>query len=211
MGSLKMNLTLCSSCIIFFFFMFIATGLSTNSQPMIDDPIIGALCALVNCGEGKCVPSSGGTSLLPFDCECNSGWKKVQIGPLTYPACIIPNCTIDFGCGSSTPPSPPAPLLPLPSFNLSDPCGFTWCGEGTCVVDGSDHICQCNQGADNLSGLKGFPCFEECSLGADCNGVGLGVQPPPPPSTGSRQVPNSSWMQQSLSMLLLAAIFISML
>ncbi|KAJ0008077.1 hypothetical protein Pint_29936 [Pistacia integerrima] len=34
-------------------------------------------CALVNCGEGTCKDSN--SSVLGFECECNPGWKKIQI------------------------------------------------------------------------------------------------------------------------------------
>jgi len=49
----------------------------------------GDVCALINCGHGTCKASNA--SLLGFECECNSGSKK-EIGPLTFPSCVIPNC-----------------------------------------------------------------------------------------------------------------------
>jgi hypothetical protein len=48
------------------------------------------VCAMKNCGEGACKASNA--SVLGFDCECYSGWKKIQIGPLTFPYCGVPNC-----------------------------------------------------------------------------------------------------------------------
>ncbi|KAF5204017.1 hypothetical protein FRX31_006396 [Thalictrum thalictroides] len=162
-----------SSYIILLFIFFIATAHGIDSTQPNDLPWVGLACEFIKCGEGKCVPSTGNNTLLPFDCECNSGWKKIEIGGLTYPACVIPNCTIDFNCGTATPPAPPGSLLPP------------------------------------LANLTGR------SLGADCTGVGFGTQPPPPPppsAASNRNGPNSSSRTQySLSMLLLAAIFISML
>ncbi|PIA65299.1 hypothetical protein AQUCO_00100640v1 [Aquilegia coerulea] len=207
-----MNSTKFSSCVILLF-MFIATVRGIDSQPN-DLPWVGIACEFIKCGEGKCVPSTGNNTVLPFDCECNSGWKKIEVGGLTYPACVIPNCTIDFNCGTATPPPPPGPLLPPPA-ELTGPCALIWCGEGTCVVEGSNYSCQCNEGADNLFGNKTLACLKECALGADCNGVGFGSQPPPPPppsAASNKNGPNSSSRTQySLTMLLLAAVFFSML
>lgn len=58
------------------------------------------VCSVVNCGQGKCKLSndSSHSIVVPyvgrvgFDCDCNPGWKEIQIGPLTYPSCLIPNC-----------------------------------------------------------------------------------------------------------------------
>lgn len=47
------------------------------------------MCEFVDCGEGRCIASNG---VLGFDCECNPGWKKIRIGALTFPSCIVPNC-----------------------------------------------------------------------------------------------------------------------
>ncbi|PKI43321.1 hypothetical protein CRG98_036301 [Punica granatum] len=68
-------------------------------------------CARVNCLQGTCKPS-----LLGFDCECYQGWLK----PFGLPFCIVPNCTMNFGCGNaSLPPSPP------PAASVSPPLPFT--------------------------------------------------------------------------------------
>ncbi|KAF3450809.1 hypothetical protein FNV43_RR06898 [Rhamnella rubrinervis] len=50
------------------------------------------------------------------------------------------------------------------------------------------YTCQCFEGSENLMNLKGLPCFKQCSLGADCNGLLLvptSPPPPPPPQTSS--------------------------
>lgn len=52
--------------------------------------IAGIACSVVNCGQGTCKASNA--SLLGFECLCKSGWQKIQIGPLAFPSCIIPNC-----------------------------------------------------------------------------------------------------------------------
>lgn len=48
------------------------------------------LCSVVNCGQGTCVSSN--TSVLGFDCECNPGWKNLEIGSFRFPSCFLPNC-----------------------------------------------------------------------------------------------------------------------
>ncbi|KAI5602496.1 hypothetical protein BDE02_01G159600 [Populus trichocarpa] len=194
----------------------------------------GDVCALINCGQGTCKASNA--SLLGFECECNSGWKKIEIGPLTFPSCVIPNCTIDLGCGNGASP-PPAASQP-PPFNLSNPCNLVWCGEGTCVANGTGHICQCNEGSSNLRNETDLACFKQCSFGEDCIGLLLGmllsppsvqlppppptpVPPPPPPSssaspktngpTGSTGATSSLRNLHASSMILLAATLLTWL
>ncbi|RVW28956.1 hypothetical protein CK203_094780 [Vitis vinifera] len=141
----------------------------------------------------RCIASNG---VLGFDCECNPGWKKIRIGALTFPSCIVPNymfnvdclsvvschsaCalkfpsregTLDLQCGkgvSSPPPNPtPASLLP-PSFNLLDR-----------------------------------------NFGAGCTGLGFGQHSPPSPSlSGSIRVSNCWSCLQALTMVALAAVFL---
>lgn len=47
-------------------------------------------CSLVNCGQGTCKASN--TTSIGIECECDPGWKKIEIGPLIFPSCILPNC-----------------------------------------------------------------------------------------------------------------------
>ncbi|KAJ6963407.1 hypothetical protein NC652_001894 [Populus alba x Populus x berolinensis] len=160
MGTFKIHLLL--------FFLMAATVSST---------LQGDVCALINCGQGTCQASNA--SLLGFECECSSGWKKIEIGPLTFPSCVTPNCTsTDLGCGNGASPSPAA--CQPPPFNLSNPCNLVWCGDGTCVANGTGHICQCNEGSSNLLSETDLACFKQCSLGADCIGLLLGMSPSPP-------------------------------
>ncbi|KAI3996201.1 hypothetical protein MKX01_022695, partial [Papaver californicum] len=116
------------------------------------------VCSLVNCVQGKCKPSN--VTFLP-DCDCNPGWKKLQIGDISFPLCIVPD---------STSPAPPPP----PENNTAT---CLWCGDGTCVKDGDANICKCNQGSANRY------------FGADCNNLGFGSGSPPPPWTQNGMSP----------------------
>ncbi|KAJ4718229.1 Neurogenic locus notch protein-like [Melia azedarach] len=184
---------------------------SSSEQLMSNNPLQDIACAVINCGEGKCMESN--TSMLGFDCECNPGWKKIQIGPLTFPSCVLPNCTVDFQCGNGSPPPPPPPApIPPPPINFSDPCALIWCGDGKCASNGIGHTCQCYQGSANLFNNSAFACFKQCSLGADCNGLGLGFPAPPPPTnSGSpgNAAPSSSSKLGGLTMILLAATILT--
>ncbi|KAJ4832711.1 hypothetical protein Tsubulata_035196, partial [Turnera subulata] len=172
------------------------------------------VCDTINCGQGTCIPSS---SFPGFDCECDPGWKKIQIGPLIFPSCVIPNCTVDFGCGNGAPPPPPPPIAPLPPLNLSSPCNLVWCGDGTCVVNGNGHICSCYEGSSNLFNVTEFACFKQCYLGADCNGVGFSRTITPPPSksglsgseNGTTEASNSFKGACASTIILLAASILS--
>ncbi|KAL6285803.1 hypothetical protein ACE6H2_010193 [Prunus campanulata] len=124
-------------------------------------------CEFINCGEGVCKASN--QTALGFDCECNPGWKKIQVGLLTLPTCV-PNCTINFQCDESpSPPAPPAPPIPPQG------CALVWCGDGTCVTNGTGYACQCPQGSWNLLDMPGFACFKPCYFGGDCKIVRLVV------------------------------------
>ncbi|KAJ6932684.1 hypothetical protein NC651_008195 [Populus alba x Populus x berolinensis] len=150
MNTFKLNFTPIS----FHLLLFSLLALTVNGT-LQDD-----VCALINCGEGACKASNA--SVLGFDCECSSGWKKIQIGPLTFPSCIVPNCTVDFGCGNRAPPPPPPPPSQPPPFDLLNPCNLVWCGDGTCVANGTGHICQCTEDSANLFNMTGFACFKKC-------------------------------------------------
>ncbi|EYU21573.1 hypothetical protein MIMGU_mgv1a024131mg, partial [Erythranthe guttata] len=151
---------------LLFFFAVLLVRLPIHAQ--------GDVCANVNCVSGKCVPYNG--SILGFDCDCYPGWKKPELLNITFPSCILPNCTLNFGCGNTATPLPPPPPI-----NPFDPCNLVWCGEGSCVVNGTGHYCQCNQGSSNLFSNTSLPCVKQCSFGADCSGLGLGPHTPPPP------------------------------
>ncbi|XP_028108752.1 uncharacterized protein LOC114307554 [Camellia sinensis] len=196
--------------LLFSLFIF---NLTASGQSLLPDPVNGLLCAIVNCGQGTCVPSNA--TLLGFECDCYPGWKTIQIGPLTFPSCVVPNCTLDFQCGNGAPPPPPPP--PPPTFNASSPCNLIWCGDGKCVVNGTGHYCQCFDGSSNLLDNPEFACFQQCYFGADCNtrfGASRSPPPPPPSNSGSPgngpNVPaNSSRKLQAVTMIVLSAIFLT--
>ncbi|KAL3598458.1 hypothetical protein D5086_006376 [Populus alba] len=201
MNTFKLNFTPISFHLLLFSLLAL-----TGNGTLQDD-----VCALINCGEGACKASNA--SVLGFDCECYSGWKKIQIGPLTFPSCIVPNCTVDFGCGNGAPPPPPPP-----PFDLLNPCNLVWCGDGTCVANGTGHICQCTEDSANLFNMTGFACLKKCYLGADCTDLVLGKSPPSPPPpaptssatsilNGLLEASNSFKHLCALSMILLAAAF----
>ncbi|KAK9117946.1 hypothetical protein Scep_016039 [Stephania cephalantha] len=186
-----------------------------------------SVCDLVDCGRGTCRPSNA-ASIFPFECDCFPGWKPIKLGPMTFPSCVLPNCTLDMNCGGSAPPSPSPPFPPFPTLpNFTDTCAMTWCGDGTCVANGTWHLCKCNEGSGNLMNMTAMPCFKQCSLGADCNGIILGPLSPPspssalqppnpsapsPPNNGPRgQVPSSSITHEALVILSLAAVAFSSL
>ncbi|XP_042484308.1 uncharacterized protein LOC122064631 isoform X2 [Macadamia integrifolia] len=177
----------------------------------------GIGCDLINCGEGTC--NSSGSSFLGFECECNPGWNKIQIGSLSFSSCVVPNCTVDFGCGSNTPtpPPPPPPASLFPPLNFSDHCALTWCGDGTCIANETGHICSCHEGSYNLFNNTSLACFKQCSFGADCTSLGFNLSRPSPSSNSSSSVlaqngasGKPSWWRTlfALTMPLIAAIFI---
>ncbi|CAJ1951209.1 unnamed protein product [Sphenostylis stenocarpa] len=65
---------------------------------------VSNVCDIVYCGRGTCHPSS--TDSLGFTCDCESGWKKPNLGPLQLPPCSLPNCTVDLRCGNGSLPFP---------------------------------------------------------------------------------------------------------
>ncbi|XP_044496555.1 latent-transforming growth factor beta-binding protein 2-like [Mangifera indica] len=164
-------------------------------------PAVAESCADVNCGQGTCKDSN--SSLLGFECDCNTGWKKLQIGPLAFPSCVLPNCSIDLQCNNaSSPPSSlpqlndaSSPLQSLPQLNV---CLLVWCGKGTCVANGTGYSCQCSQGASNLFNNSTLACLESCSFGADCLALGLGLPPSPPPTDLPRAPPIKSESHQEI-------------
>ncbi|MBA0623031.1 hypothetical protein Godav_008526 [Gossypium davidsonii] len=133
-------------------------GFPRNDQDGTCGHVAGVFCSVIDCGQGTCQASNN--SLLGFDCLCKPGWKKIQIGPFTFPSCLVPNY-----------------------------CDLVWCGDGECVSNGTGYICQCHQGSENLFNSSGLACFKPCYFGADCQGLGLnfpsGNPPPPPPSPSS--------------------------
>ncbi|GAB2293584.1 hypothetical protein Dimus_027793 [Dionaea muscipula] len=179
--------------LLFLFTLITASSLAQEDSDS-SSPSQGLVCNLINCGEGKCVESN--TSFFGVDCQCNPGWNKLQFGPLIFPACVIPNCTVNFDCGSGSPsPAVAPPPSAVAGFNLFDICSYMWCGDGSCRKNGSSggYSCECNAGSANLMNSSSLPCFKPCYLGANCVGLNISVEspptssppPPPPPPIGS--------------------------
>ncbi|KAI3775044.1 hypothetical protein L1987_49612 [Smallanthus sonchifolius] len=144
-------------------------------------------CQILGCGEGRCVADG---KRLSYHCECNRGWKTMMVAPMPFPSCIVPNCTMNFSCGSRAPPPPP---YLRPPFNTTNVCNLVWCGEGDCVADETRHYCRCHDDADNLHNNSSFICIRQCAFKADCNHLGIGrVSPPsgspPPPSKSANSL-----------------------
>ncbi|KAL5712439.1 hypothetical protein ACHQM5_014612 [Ranunculus cassubicifolius] len=138
-------------------------------------PFIDELCKDILCGKGKCKSSFNHT--IGYKCECDPGWKQSLSNDggdhLGFLPCVIPNCTVDYSCMKA---ETPAPQMKDPPKNnsLFDPCNWAYCGEGSCTKSNkSSHICDCKQGSSNLFNQTSFPCFTDCSLGADCVNLGL--------------------------------------
>ncbi|XP_073056266.1 uncharacterized protein [Primulina eburnea] len=176
MGSNNLNFAPILFLVPFYFFILLHT--SVYGQ---DD-----VCKKIDCVRGTCVGNK--SALLGFECICYPGWKQITLSDFTFPPCVIPDCKLDFHCGSST-PAPPPPPPPPSSFNILDPCNIAWCGDGTCQPDGISHSCRCFEGSANLLNMTVLPCFKKCGIGADCSGVDLdphSASTPPPPSNGSK-------------------------
>ncbi|QCE02077.1 hypothetical protein DEO72_LG8g88 [Vigna unguiculata] len=173
--------------------LFFTCEVSATSTQLISNLRLNIfnVCDLVYCGKGTCHLSS--SDLLGFRCDCDSGWKKPNIGSFQLPPCALPNCTVDLNCGngsSSLPSSPPT--------TVNDPCLLNLCGDGTCESNGSDFRCKCNEGSANLLDDPKLICIKKCTLGGDCEGFHLGfdsspneTQPPPEKSGTSASPPTS--------------------
>ncbi|XP_022145513.1 uncharacterized protein LOC111014937 isoform X2 [Momordica charantia] len=157
---------------------FLATSRTLNSSQELVSSSSQGVCSVINCGQGTCKASNA--SFLGFDCECNSGWRRLQIGSFTFP-CVLPNWIPDFRRGGGSPLPPPlppttvVPFLPSP-FGFSNPCRVVWCGNGTCVADGAGaaafpYSCHCHEGFENLLNLTFLPCFKRCYFGEYCIGA----------------------------------------
>ncbi|KAJ7978098.1 Neurogenic locus notch-like protein [Quillaja saponaria] len=149
-----------------------------NVSPALS-PLFEKLCEEVECGKGKCKVDTD--YALNFFCECDSGWKRTPHDDddedkyaTGFLPCVIPNCTLNYGC---QPAPPPVPEKDIPR-NLSafDPCYWAYCGEGTCTKNRTyTHRCECKSGYSNLLDIKAFPCYSECTLGSDCAKLGIKV------------------------------------
>ncbi|KAH7543230.1 uncharacterized protein LOC107412210 [Ziziphus jujuba] len=153
-----------------------------SSMGLWDDlaPTIGAeLCEEMECGKGTC--KVDGSSPIGFICECEANWKRTQDDEddddLRFLPCVIPNCSLKYdGC---QPAPPPVPEKEVPrNISAFDPCYWAYCGEGKCTKNNTvshSHVCECNSGFFNLLNVTAFPCYSECTLGSDCESLGIKV------------------------------------
>ncbi|KAG5021531.1 hypothetical protein JHK82_017431 [Glycine max] len=73
--------------------------------------------------QGTCQLSSA--ELLGFTCDCESGWKKPNIGSIELPPCSFPNCTVNFNCGNGSPAPPSSPPTQVSDRTFGGDCnGF---------------------------------------------------------------------------------------
>ncbi|OIV90809.1 hypothetical protein TanjilG_15542 [Lupinus angustifolius] len=148
----------------------------TTKGDLVDD-ILGKVCDEVECGKGSCVVNT--SYPLNFLCECESGWKRTRnedndTYATSFLPCVIPNCSLDYGC---QPAPPPVPEKDVP-HNLSafDPCYWAYCGVGECTKNKTyTYGCKCNPSYYNLLNISVFPCYSECTLGSDCSRLGIKV------------------------------------
>ncbi|GLJ14478.1 hypothetical protein SUGI_0234090 [Cryptomeria japonica] len=135
-------------------------------------------CNATNCGNGTCES----TKEYPFvKCVCKPGWKQPErYHNLPFQPCVVPNCTIDYSCGSASPPSyaePPLPNLPKISEPLN-PCSYNVCGAGTCTLKSNvtlEYQCNCNKGYGNIMNWTWGFCSKECELQKDCSRLNVSV------------------------------------
>ncbi|XP_066342031.1 uncharacterized protein [Miscanthus floridulus] len=119
--------------------------------------------------------------------------RRIGVGTKSVMACCKKYCgdcpcsshagTIHSSCQDGSPssspapaPSPPPPAV-LPPLTTFDPCLMQYCGDGGTCEKASDftHCCSCRDGYANLLNDTSYPCYQHCSLGSDCKGLGIDV------------------------------------
>ncbi|KAG0489117.1 hypothetical protein HPP92_007928 [Vanilla planifolia] len=128
------------------------------------------------CGKGICKVSDNHS--LGFVCQCNEGWSQYHIEDyFRFLPCLIPNCSINYSCSNSSIPPAAAPLpSPPDKLSLFNPCTWSFCGGGECVRSSTfEHRCECKPNYSNLLNISSFPCYKDCSIGADCKNLGISI------------------------------------
>ncbi|CAD6253441.1 unnamed protein product [Miscanthus lutarioriparius] len=150
----------------------------------------GGVCGNVSCGMGTCSESSD--YAFGFACQCKPGWSRYHLDAVQFPflPCVIPNCTIHSSCqggssSSSPAPAPSPPSAPPAGLITFDPCLMQYCGDGGTCEKASEftHRCSCRDGYANLLNDTSYPCYQQCSLGSDCKGLGIDVSNGSTPSS----------------------------
>ncbi|XP_074566864.1 uncharacterized protein LOC141823475 isoform X2 [Curcuma longa] len=177
-------------------------------------PLFDNMCnrSFVSCGRGTCEESSDAT--FGYVCNCDGGWSQFHVGDsFRFLPCVVPNCSVNYKCfdDSETPAAPPEP----PHItNLSDLCSYAYCGGGNCVRNSTfGHRCECHEGYSNLLNITSFPCYRDCSFGADCSDLGISLynssssSSQPSLSSRGRFAPCSLfWMGSSLGISIVMAL-----
>ncbi|XP_062209962.1 uncharacterized protein LOC133911645 isoform X2 [Phragmites australis] len=154
----------------------------------IFSPVINSICSTVACGKGNCTVVPGA---FGYRCDCDTGWTQLHVGDdLRFLPCVIPNS-----------------------------CELAYCGTGGTCRNGSgmSYHCECKEGFSNLLNITTMPCFQNCSIGADCASIGIlpfsnSSKPPAPPGSeslsnnGNAAAPRSISQQNLLPMLLLVSL-----
>ncbi|WVZ55558.1 hypothetical protein U9M48_006200 [Paspalum notatum var. saurae] len=123
-------------------------------------PVINSICSTVACGKGNCTVAPG---TLGYRCDCDPGWTQLHVADnLRFLPCVIPNS-----------------------------CDLAYCGTGGTCRNGSglSYHCECKDGYSNLLNMTTMPCFQNCSIGANC--ASLGISPLSNSSNGSPAPPGS--------------------
>ncbi|KAL1294352.1 hypothetical protein HN51_055112 [Arachis hypogaea] len=144
----------------------------------LEDDILGKICDEVECGKGKCVANT--SYPLNFICECDNGWKRTRdndndTDANSFLPCVIPQCSMNYGCQSAP---PPVPEKSVPhNFSAFDPCYWAYCGEGSCQKNKTHtYRCECNPNTFNLLNISVFPCYSACTIGSNCSKLGIKVE-----------------------------------
>ncbi|KAK8934057.1 hypothetical protein KSP39_PZI015407 [Platanthera zijinensis] len=149
-------------------------------------PVFNGLCNVVDCGKGICRVSMNHT--FGFVCDCNPGWNKFHgDGHFSFLPCVVPNCSISSSCSKYSAALAPSPFpAPPDNFSLFDACTWSFCGGGDCFRTSTfEHRCGCKQGYTNLLNISNFPCYKDCSIGADCVSLGISISSSPPAQSSS--------------------------
>ncbi|TVU48309.1 hypothetical protein EJB05_07942 [Eragrostis curvula] len=182
--------------------------------PMLSPIITDSICKTVACGKGNCTVEQG--TVLGYRCECDPGWTQMHVGDsLRFLPCVVPNCTIDRACSNDSSAPAPAPLPAPKNFSLDDPCQFAYCGTGGTCRKGSglSYHCDCKEGFGNLLNITSMPCFQNCSIGADCAKIGIlpfsnSSNSPAPPGSESISNNGNAAAQGSISQKILPALLL---